>query len=343
MPARRCLVLVAIATGAIAAPAHAAWPGANGRITFDRVVHERGDIIQGDIYTVGPGGSGLAGLKTSRRTESDASWSPDGRRIAFQRAVDTSRESKTELAVMNADGSGVQVLTHNNSFVVSPSWTPDGQRILFASEFQSKQGFREQRDGPPPPLWLYSIKADGTDLRLLHRTRGGVGGRECVDPVASPVTGEIAFSCVTFGRERPNNMGIWTMNADGSSARRISENGGPDELNPAWSPDGRRFAFESTYIFGQRDVRSDIAIMNADGSRVRSIAATQWFETNPVFSPDGRKIAFTSDRSTKPRGFERLNDGFEIYTANVDGTGVRRLTTNGSADIFPDWGPAPAP
>ena len=46
---------------------------------------------------------------------------------------------------------------------------------------------------------------------------------------------------------------------------------------------------------------------------------------DPVFSPNGKRIAFA-----------RLGGG--IYTMNVDGTGVRRLTTNGR-DGFPSWSP----
>ena len=45
----------------------------------------------------------------------------------------------------------------------------------------------------------------------------------------------------------------------------------------------------------------------------------------PAFSPDGKRIAF-------PR------PGVGILTMNVDGTGLRRLTTNGR-DSFPAWSP----
>jgi TolB protein len=48
-----------------------------------------------------------------------------------------------------------------------------------------------------------------------------------------------------------------------------------------------------------------------------------------VLSPDGRKIVFTS-----------LKDGdLDIYTMNVDGTDVRRLTTTEGYDGGPWWSP----
>ena len=46
-----------------------------------------------------------------------------------------------------------------------------------------------------------------------------------------------------------------------------------------------------------------------------------------AWSPDGRQIAFTSDRSGDP----------EIYVANADGSGLRRLTDTPGRDAHPSW------
>lgn len=48
-----------------------------------------------------------------------------------------------------------------------------------------------------------------------------------------------------------------------------------------------------------------------------------------AFAPDGRQLVFTSDRSGDP----------EIYVANVDGTGLRRLTFTPGRDAHPTWSP----
>ena len=47
------------------------------------------------------------------------------------------------------------------------------------------------------------------------------------------------------------------------------------------------------------------------------------------WSPDGRQIAFTSDRSGDA----------EIYSANADGSGMRRLTNTPGRDAHPSWHP----
>jgi Tol biopolymer transport system component len=283
----------------------------------------------------------------SRRTETDASWSPDGLRLAY--TVETragTRRRPPIFSIAVADASGARTITNLRAVSVTPSWTADG-RILFASDHQSRRTYRPRRNGPPPPFWIYSMAADGSDIRRLVRTRAGVGGRECIDAVASPDNTRIAVYCVRFGRRRPSNGGIYLTPIGGGVLTRITPAGGRDEANPAWSPDSRTLAFESASLTRESNTRSDIGLMDTGGGNVRMLLQTPWFETNPVFSPDGTKLAFTSDRDTRParrrgRPPERLNRGFELYTANLDGSAVTRLTTNSVPDLFPDWGPAPA-
>src|SRR3954451_6980587 len=340
--------------GALAPPAGATFAGANGRISFDRAVPAPGRLPGGPWAigrgrgSIGSDGSAAALLQGGPRTQSDATWSPDGRRLAFQMETTARRNGPTEIAVMNADGSGVVQVTRLSSDSIAASWTPDG-RILFSSDYESKRGYKPRRNGPPPPFWVYVVKADGSGLQRCVRTRRGLRVGECVDPVMAPDGSRIALNCVTFGARAPLNSGIYLTGPGGGAITRLSPNGGPDEINPGWSPDSRRLAFETGPVVARRPGgRTDIAVMDADGSGVRRIAATKWFETNPVFSPVGTKLVFTSDRDTRPRTPrgrppQRLNPGFELYTVKLDGTGVTRLTTNRSSDVFPDWGVAPAP
>jgi Tol biopolymer transport system component len=344
MPVRRLVVLLAAALAcAPAAPAEGAFPGTNGPISFDRAAPIGGGFFQGNIWTIAPDGSSPLAIAAGRISESDAVISPDGRRIAYVRFVregSERREPIIELVVANIDGSNARRITRFGRIAVAPSWTPDGTRIVFGSNYRTRRN--APRNAPPPPGQIFSIAPDGSGTIRQHtRTRGGVGGMECVDPVVQPNGGLMAVACFTFGREAPRNLGIYIT--DGAGAlRRITPNGGADELNPAWSPDGRTLAFESGHLAG--GPRSDIALMNPDGSNVRKIFVTPWHDTNPVFSPDGTMIAFTSDRDTKPRGRrgrERLNAGFELYTGRLADGVVTRLTTNRTPDLFPDWGPAP--
>jgi Tol biopolymer transport system component len=67
---------------------------------------------------------------TMRLGERGASWSPNGRQIAFY----TDRGVNSELFVINRDGSGLRQLTFNKTADREPSWSPDGSTLVFLSD-----------------------------------------------------------------------------------------------------------------------------------------------------------------------------------------------------------------
>ena len=84
-----------------------------------------------------------------------AAWSPDGRRLAFDRRVGPLTKGQcacdVDVFVMNADGSGQQNLTHTAPVWDSGAvWSPDGQKLLFARYNH---------------VWV--MNADGSDQRRL--------------------------------------------------------------------------------------------------------------------------------------------------------------------------------
>ena len=118
---------------------------------------------------------------------------------------------------------------------------------------------------------------------------------------------------------------IYTMNADGSNPKRITNIGTGDAGGPAWSPDGKKIAF---YAFGLSNPsrNPEIWVMDADGSSQKRITD---HGLDPTWSPDGRQIAFASKR-----------DGvFQIYAMNSDGSNARRLTKHNAEDSNPAWAP----
>ena len=79
-------------------------------------------------------------------------WSPNGRRIAFVRQ---GAGGRSDLYVMNADGSGQRLLVQHAR---EHFWSPDGRQIAFGA-------YRDRN-------WeLYVMNADGSGQRRLTHTR----------------------------------------------------------------------------------------------------------------------------------------------------------------------------
>jgi Tol biopolymer transport system component len=131
--------------------------------------------------------------------------------------------------------------------------------------------------------------------------------------------GRIAFNW-TFGCD--GSM-IASMKRDGSDRRLLTADacqvdGAPRAAYPDWTADGKQLVFVS----GNR-----LATMNADGSDETLLPIPFMNDTNrPSIGPGGRKVAYTRVSGGRQR----------IYTAEVDGTGEKRLRTGYSPRFSPN-------
>ena len=138
-------------------------------------------------------------------------------------------------------------------------------------------------------------------------------------PVWSPDGKKIAFTSY-----RDGNTEIYTMNPDGGDLQNLTQNSAFDEF-PEWSPDGKKIAFRSKRQGGI----NKIYVMDADGGNVRRITDIQGKRV--TWSPDGKHLVFTS---TSVGG-----ENYEIFTVDIDGSNLTRLTYNPEMDSDPAWSP----
>lgn len=127
------------------------------------------DRLRTHIYVFTPGDSAAIQLTFGDYDQSGATWSPDGKRIAFvsNRTEEPDSNFNTDIWIVDADkgekeGGLVQV-TSNPGADYSPAWSPDGRSITYVTSIQ------------PEVIWyatshLAVISADGNGTpRLLTK------------------------------------------------------------------------------------------------------------------------------------------------------------------------------
>ena len=287
------------------ASAQAAFPGANGKLAWAVLDHERDWEA---ICTAAPGEpvgfSSCDGATTF--FDRDPAWSSDGTRIALA-GFGEGFTDDGEIFLRNANGSGDTQLTSGPGYDDDPAWAPGDQYLTFTTD----------RDGNSE---IYSMDATGG-------AETNVTNHPAADFAAAPgPTGKIAFAT-----NRGGNTDVYVMDSDGGNALPLTDHPASDG-SPNWSPDGSRIAFISS-----RDGNVEIYMMDADGSDETRLTTTPTeAEVLPAWSPDGQQIAFVLPGATCCEG--------TVGKINADGSGRQTLFQPGESQQINgglDWQPLP--
>ena len=134
------------------------------------------------------------------------SWSPDGRKIAFNSAGD--------IFIINIDGSNLVNLTHSMAHDGEPSWSPDGSQIAFTSNRTNS------------PYGIHIMNADGSNVEQYETGNFSFGAKW------SPNGERLLFLNPDY---KVSNI-LFSGNISGSNL--ITLGGGIDSAD--WSPDGTK-------------------------------------------------------------------------------------------------------
>ena len=249
------------------------------------------------------------------------SLDPTGRQLVFS-------EHFERIVTSRLDGSGQKVVfAPGDASVWRPDWSKDGQWIACTV------GPTFAKPSARGDIWKF--RPDGSEAINLTGKMGGNNGF----PHFSPDGRRIVFRS---GRD--GNHEIYLMNADGTGARRLTDNEATDTM-PAFSPDGKQIAFTSNRGGDYEIYTLDIG---ADGKpgKLHRITHSPGFDTHRGYSPDGKWLVFASQRgglndeeplitifNPQPYG--------EIYAVRLEDGLTVRLTHNKWEDGTPTWGAIP--
>lgn len=259
-------------------------------------------------------------------------WSPDGSRLAFVSAQNSSSyfyvidadgrnphytasfdstshpvwsADSSHLAFVCAAGQDICVLDANSSslhhlaygsFNFAPTWSADGSRITFVSNQKTS--------------WqIFTIGLDGQNIQQMTNRSGESGPP--LNLAWSPDGQYLAFF--------DPGQGIYVMNIADRDLRQLIAVGPKSDI--AWSPDSRQIAFNAVW-----EGNSEIYLVDVDSGALHNLTNSPSHDESPQWSPDGRELAFESDRGGK----------MSLYLLTLDDLRVHLLQDNATN---PTWRP----
>ncbi len=209
--------------------------------------------------------------------------------------------SKSDLSVINYDGSELKNVTNHQSILIAPRWSPDGNLIAFTSF----------KDGHPA-VYIRNFK-NGSERKVASFDGLNMCG------AFSPDSKKLLLTLSKDGNEE-----IYTLEIGNLKLKRLTNNYSID-VSPVWSPDGGKIAFVSN-----RAGSPQIYIMDSDGNNVRRITFKGKYNTSPAWSPRGGYIAYEG----------LVNDKYQIFSIDEEGNRIFQLTSDAANNESPSWSPS---
>ncbi|MBC7829758.1 MAG: hypothetical protein H7122_18585 [Chitinophagaceae bacterium] len=246
--------------------------------------------------------------------------------------------------VMDRAGRNIIQLTFENPRLWEHvAVSPDRQYIV-----ANEQSPNSTAAGGSSKIWLFDLKT-GTEAQLLpyFLTAGNGGidwdkegyiyfGAKEKNPVADPATPD------DF-RTNAGANDIYRIKYNATGLQRLLNTPHSGEADISVAEDGSMVSFVLQPVNTQTD-HTEIWMMNSNGTNPRMIYKAGEVKLasahDPEFSPDNTKVIFSIVNSTVLPNFPHnplANTAHDIWSVNINGTELKRLSKSGPISIAPDW------
>ena len=247
-----------------------------------------------------PFGGGVARQLTSGPRDTGAQWSPDGKALAFVRAVEKDGKPQPgQIFLLPMDGGEARAVTDLPKAASGIVWAPDGRRIAFTSTTVAKD--LESKDAKEP---------EKSDVRVIVRAAYRDNGAGYAEPGRATHLWTVEVTAVAGG---PNKAKQITM---GSFA----------ETEPLWSKDGTMLYYVSNRelepYYKAQD--ADLYSIPAAGGAGKRVASVDGAIRGLSMSPDGKRISFIAALTGAPiRSYSQS----DLWVVALDGEAQPKMLT----------------
>ncbi len=254
----------------------------DGKLAVFSVTEPSYDSTQNvsDLWVVPTDGSAPARkLTNTRGGEGGATFSPDGKTIAFTARRDG--DEADQIYLLPLDGGEARRLTSISAGVSGPKFRPDGKAILFQTTFNAGASTLDEQKKLADEQKARKDTARTYDAFPVRFWNAWLEKKE-------PMIGWQATDSQT-----PTIIRVAPL-------RGSFDGGGGETLNPTWTPDGKSIVFEAS---ANRDhgmyepTETALYGVGAAGGTPKRITAPGVSYSDPEFAPDGQSLYAAESRT----------------------------------------------
>lgn len=280
--------------------------------------------------------SGFQAPKVQKLTgvgvNSQPALSPDGRFLAYISGGRPNHEN-TQVYVRTLEGQNERRVTYQDGQNAAVVFSPDSSRVLYASTTDEQKedvhflkssleriSGKSKEEAKPKSFWqeqpfeIYSSFLNGSRMERLTQSM-----HYDSEPSIDPTDKKIVFVSAREGR-----LNLHMMSSNGTYLKSLTKSDAP-KASPQFSKDGRHLAWVE---YSSDNTVSDIFVADADMKNIKKITDSKALHLDLTWMADHRTLIFSSNRDQV--------QNFELYSIQLDGSCLQRLTWHSSNETEPE-------